>query len=213
MAAISGFNGRMAQQTDDLASADRAAANPHTPFHIPADDLAARLDDVWASPADDGRVELVIRRPAVGEREVLDEAALDPAVGIVGDTWLERGSRHTPDGSAEPDRQLTLMNARVAALVAGTRERIPLAGDQVYVDLDLSFDNLPAGTRLAMGSAVVVVTEPPHTGCAKFTQRYGLAALRLINSPAGRAARFRGLNARVDVAGTVCPGDAVRKLA
>lgn len=203
----------MAQQTDDLVPAERAAANPHAPFHVPADELAARLDDVSASPADEGRVELVVRRPATGEREVLAEASLDPAVGIVGDTWLERGSRHTPDGSAEPDRQVTLMNARVAALVAGSPERMPLAGDQLYVDLDLGVDNLPAGTRLAMGSAVVVVTEPPHTGCAKFTQRYGLAALRLINSPAGRAARWRGVNARVEVAGTVRPGDYVRKLA
>lgn len=203
----------MAQQTDDLVAAERAADNPHTPFHVPADELAARLDDVWASPSDEGRVELIVRRPAAGEREVLAEASLDPAVGIAGDTWLGRGSRHTPDGSAEPDRQVTLMNARAAALVAGSPERIPLAGDQLYVDLDLGFDNLPAGTRLAVGSAVVVVTEPPHTGCTKFTQRYGLAALRLINSPEGRAARLRGVNARVEVAGTVRPGDDVSKLA
>ena len=87
------------------------------------------------------------------------------------------------DGSANPDAQLTLMNARVVALVAGERERWPLAGDQLYVDLDLSADNLPPGTRLAVGSAVIEVTPEPHTGCAKFSARFGSEALRFVNSP------------------------------
>jgi hypothetical protein len=197
----------MAQQIDDQA------ANPHAPFHLTRAEIEAGLDVVRQAPADGGRVELVLRRPTVDEREVLAEAVLDQASGVVGDSWRARGSRHTPDGSAEPARQLTVMNARMAALVAGGVERMPLAGDQLYLDLDIGESNLPPGTRLAVGSAVIEVTESPHTGCAKFSRRFGLDALRVVNSPEGRASRFRGLNAQVVVAGTVRPGDAVRKLA
>jgi hypothetical protein len=201
----------MAQLMDDPGSAD-ADANPHLPFHLAPERLQVGLDHVRSAPADAGPVVLVLRRPGEGRRELLDEAALDPVDGLVGDTWRERGSRSTADGSADPERQLTIMNARVAALVAGDDERVPLAGDQVYVDLDLSHDNLPAGTRLALGTAVVEVSEPPHTGCAKFSRRFGREALRMVNAPEGRAGRYRGLNARIVEAGVVRPGDIVRKL-
>jgi hypothetical protein len=175
--------------------------------------LEAGVDGVRAAPADGGRLEMVVCRPAPGEREVLDEASLDRVVGLVGDTWKSRGSRRTPDGSANPDMQLTLMSARAAELVVGSRDRWPLAGDQLYVDLDLSTANLPAGTRLAIGSAVVEVTAAPHTGCQKFAQRFGLDAARFVNSEVGRALNLRGINARVVVDGTIRPGDAVRKTA
>jgi hypothetical protein len=143
---------------------------------------------------------------------VLDGGVLDVAEGLVGDMWRRRGSRRTPDGSANPLAQLTLQNARLAALVAGERERWPLAGDQLYVDLDLSVDSLPPGTRLAVGSAVIEITPDPHTGCAKFSARFGSDALRFVNSPDGRALRLRGANARVVEAGSVRTGDAIRKL-
>ena len=129
-----------------------------------ADELAAGLPLILESPAAAGTVELIVRRPAENEREVLDEGVLDLELGLVGDVWLARGSRSRPDGSANPLAQLTLMNARTADLVSGSRERWPLAGDQLYVDLDLSIENLPAGTRLAVGDAVVEITEEPHTG-------------------------------------------------
>jgi hypothetical protein len=176
------------------------------------DELEAGLDQVRRSPSNDGTVELIVRRPAVDEREVVDEAELDVAAGLVGDTWLERGSRATPDGSANPKAQLTLMNARLADLVAGTRERWPLAGDQLYVDLDLSKENVPPGTRLAVGTAVIAATDDPHTGCAKFSARFGSDALRFINSPQGRALQLRGINARIVTGGRVRQGDAIRKL-
>ncbi len=181
--------------------------------HPTTAELEAGLDDVRSSPRDEGRVELVVRRPAVDEREVLVEGSLDTTDGLVGDTWRVRGSSSTPDGLAHPLAQLNVMNARAAVLVAGgDTDRRPLAGDQLYVDLDLSYDNVPPGTRLAVGTAVIEVTEKPHRGCAKFAARFGKDALRFVNSPAGRELNLRGVNARVVVPGTVRPGDPVRKL-
>ena len=180
--------------------------------HRTADELEAGLDDIRRSPRDEGRVELIARRPAMGERDVLEAATLDPAHGVVGDMWHVRPSRMTPDGSPHPEMQLNVMNARVAALVAVDPARMALAGDQLYLDLHLSRDNLPTGTRLSLGSAVIEITEPPHTGCTKFAARFGPAALRFVNSADGRELRLRGVNAKVVVAGDVRLGDVVRKL-
>jgi hypothetical protein len=180
--------------------------------HPIPDELQAGLGHVEASPREEGVVELIVRRPEENEREVLDEGFLDTEVGLVGDMWHRRGSSRTPDGGPNPNAQLTLMNARLAALVVGERDRWPLAGDQLYVDLDLSVENLPPGSRLQVGTATVEITADPHTGCAKFSARFGSDALRLINSPAGRALRLRGVNTRIVEAGTVRPGDAIRRL-
>jgi len=173
--------------------------------------LEAGLGHVRDSPRDGGSVVLVVRRPAVGERELPDEALLDPVAGLAGDNWLTRGSKSTPDGSADPRRQVTVMNARLAALVAGGTAQMQLAGDQLYVDFDLSVDNLPAGSLLAVGEAVLEVSDVPHLGCAKFVERFGQEAMRFVNSRVGRQLRLRGMNARVVRAGIVRPGDAVRK--
>jgi hypothetical protein len=175
-------------------------------------DLEDGLADIDRSPADGGRLALIVRRPGNGERDVVDAAELDLVDGLVGDNWRTRGSRHTADGSPEPDKQLTLVNARVAALVAGDPDRRALVGDQLHVDLDLSEANLPAGSRLAVGEAVIELTPPPHTGCAKYVERFGRDAMRLVNSPAGRARRLRGANAKVVVPGVIRVGDGVRKL-
>ena len=182
-------------------------------MHLTASRLEAGLDHVRNSPSALGRIELIVRRPAVDEREVLDEGVLDLDEGLVGDSWKSRGSSRTPDGSAHPDMQLNVINARLSSLVAVDADRRPLAGDQLHLDLDLSQANLPPGTRLALGSAVIEVTEIPHAGCAKFRARFGADALRFVNSPVGRELRLRGLNAKVVVAGTVRQGDDVRKLA
>jgi hypothetical protein len=181
-------------------------------MHLTVSRLEEGLDHVRSSPTDVGRVELIVRRPAVDAREVLDEGILDLADGLVGDSWRTRGSSRMADGSAHPDMQLNVINARLSSLVAVDPDRRALAGDQLHLDLDLSHANLPAGTRLALGNAVIEVTEIPHAGCAKFRDRFGADALRFVNSPTGRELRLRGLNAKVVVAGTVRQGDAVRKL-
>lgn len=177
-----------------------------------AEELAAGLAAVRAAPADAGTVELIVRRPGVDEREVVATGRLTPADGLEGDHWRARGSRSMPDGSADPERQLTLMNARFVDLICGgDRDAWALAGDQLYVDLDLSLESLPAGTRLSLGDAQIEITEPPHTGCAKFSARFGSEALRVANSPDGRALRLRGAHARVVEAGEVRAGDAIRR--
>lgn len=181
-------------------------------IHLSAEQLEAGLGHIRSSPRDSGVLELIVRRPDVDAREVVEEGMLDCGAGLVGDGWLARGSGSTPDGRANPDDQITLMNARLAGLVAVTRERWALAGDQLYVDLDLSIENLPPGTRLAVGGAVIEVTAAPHTGCSKFRARFGDAALRLVNSPVGMALRLRGLNARVVTPGIIRRGDAVTKI-
>jgi hypothetical protein len=173
--------------------------------------LEAGLDEVLRSPQDDGHVELIVRRPGVGERELVDEAELDSEDGLVGDSWRARGSGSTEDSSPDPRAQLTLTNARFTALVAVNPDRRQLAGDQLYVDLDLSATNVPPGTRLAIGSAIVEVTDLPHLGCRKYLDRFGKDALEFISSKTRRELNLRGVNAKVVVSGTVRVGDAVRK--
>lgn len=164
--------------------------------HLSTAELEAGLDDVRESPSDGGKVELIVRRPAVGERQVLAEGTLDADTGLAGDTWQVRGSTRTDDGSPHPGLQLTVMNSRAAPL-ARDLDRRRLAGDQLYVDLGLSPANLPPGTRLDVGSAVIEVADQPHLGCAKFAARFGSNALRFVNPRIGRELRLRGLNAWV----------------
>ena len=180
--------------------------------HLSMLELEAARHHLLAAPQDDGDLVLVAARPKPGERELPLEARLDLVDGLVGDNWLVRGNRHRADGSADPDAQVTVMNVRVAELVAGGREAMSLAGDQLYVDLDLSLDNLPIGSRLAIGDAVLEVTAPPHTGCKKFVARFGEDAMRFVNSGEGRANRWRGMNTKVVVGGTVRLGDRCRKV-
>jgi hypothetical protein len=181
--------------------------------HLTAGELEAGLDQIRRSPVEEGSVELIARRPAEGERDVLEEAELDLVEGLVGDMWRTRGSKTTSDGRSNPDMQLTLMNARVVDLVAaGDRERWALAGDQFYVDFDISDANVPAGTRLALGTAVIEVTPEPHLGCVKFSARFGNAAHRFVNTKVHRHLHLRGINARVVQPGTVRRGDTISKL-
>jgi len=180
--------------------------------HVTMAELEAGLDDIRRSPKDEGALQLIVRRPKVGEREVLEEGALDVDEGLVGDTWRARAISRSADGVADPQTQLNIMNARTIALVAGPKERWPLAGDQLFIDIDLSEDNVPAGTRLAIGSAVIEVSEEPHTGCKKFVARFGVDAVKFVNSAVGRQLHLRGVNARVVQPGVIRVGDAARKI-
>ena len=180
--------------------------------HLTWEELEAGVDEIRRAPTDEGVLELIVRRPRVNEREVLDVAELSVEEGVVGDTWKERTSSRTPDGSRHPDMQLNIMSARAIALIAQDRSRWPLAGDQLFVDLDLTAENLPAWTRLQIGSAIVQVTDQPHTGCAKFVGRFGADAMKFVNSPLGRTLNLRGINARVVQPGTIRRGDVVRKI-
>jgi hypothetical protein len=170
------------------------------------------MENVRLAPANDGRVELIARRPEVDAREVLEEATLDPDVGLVGDNWSVKPSLKT--GAPNPEAQITVMNARVAALVSGgdDRERWAQAGDQLYVDLDLSYSNVPPGTRLKVGEAVIEVSAEPHLGCGKFLKRFGLEAQKLVNSAVGRELNMRGINTTIVTGGVVRTGDPVVKI-
>ena len=180
--------------------------------HLSMAELQTGLERILQSPKDHGVLEMIVRRPAVDEREVLESGRLDPASGLEGDTWSVRGSTRSTDGSAHPDMQLNIMNARVIELVAQGKQRWPLAGDQLYIDLDLSDDNLPAGARLSLGTAVIEITAQPHLGCKKFTARFGLDAMQFVNSDLGKRLRLRGVNAKVVKAGVVRVGDRAVKL-
>ena len=184
----------------------------HVPYHRQRAEIERAAAVLGSSPTENGVVEMIVCRPARYERMVLDEGTLEVAHGLIGDTWEARGATNTPDGRSDRIRQVTVMNSRALASVAGERGRWELAGDQLIVDLDLSMVNLPAGTRLQIGEAVAEVTEPPHTGCAKFAGRYGVDALAWVSDRAGRQRRRRGMHVRVLRSGTVRPGDLIRKL-
>lgn len=171
--------------------------------------LEAGLDHIRASPVDNGILEMIVRRPEVGEREMLAEGVLDLAGGLVGDMWQRRGSRDKITGTPDVDRQVTVMNARCAALVAQDRERWQLAGDQLYVDLDLSVANVHPGTRLRIGAAVIEATAELHLGCSKFRTRFGWDAVLFVNSRVGRELRLRGMSAKIVTGGLVRTGDKV----
>ena len=180
--------------------------------HLTLQELEAALEHLRQAPKDEGVVELIVCRPDIDRREVLDEAELDVEKGLIGDNWFVRGSRKTPDGSAHPEMQINIMNSRVTALVAHDKDRWALAGDQLYIDMDLSKENLPAGSRISVGSAVLEVSPLPHTGCHKFVSRFGLDAMKFVNSDVGKELCLRGINAKVVQGGVVKVGHTAKKI-
>jgi len=180
--------------------------------HLTMQELEAALDHLREAPKDEGLLQLIVCRPEVDQRKLLDVAELDPLRGMIGDNWIVRGSSKTPDGSPHPEMQINIMNSRVTALVAQDKERWPLAGDQLYIDMDLSKENLPAGARIQVGSAVLEVSPLPHTGCHKFVARFGMDAMKFVNSTVGKELCLRGINAKVVQAGVVKVGQVAKKI-
>ena len=179
--------------------------------HVARDQLEAGMKYIRQTPKDHGVLRMIVRRPDEDERDIIDHGELSLSEGLLGDNWKRRGSRHTPDGSSNLEAQITVMNARVIDLLAQEQDRWSLAGDQLFVDLDLSDENLPPGTHLSIGTAILEVSAQPHTGCRKFSDRFGVEALKFVNSPVGRRLLLRGINARVIQSGLIHVGDPVRK--
>ena len=173
--------------------------------------LEAGLDDIRKSPQDSGTLKLIVCRPAKGARMLQESGELDLIQGLVQDNWRTRGSYSTSDGSAHPEMQINIMNSRAAALVSNRPDRWAEAGDQLYIDMNLGAANLPPGTQLEIGTAIIEVTAIPHTGCSKFTARFGRDATKFVNSPVGRELNLRGINARVVKPGVIRTGDLVKK--
>ena len=178
---------------------------------LTTEQLEATLDELRQASKDAGTLDLIVRRPRSNEREILSEGELNLLEGLAGDSWRFRGSSRTADGSPHPEMQLNIMNSRVIALLAQEKERWSLAGDQLFIDLDLSAENLPPGTQLSIGSALIEVTAEPHTGCKKFVERFGLDAMKFVNSKVGRELNLRGINAKVIKPGVIRVGDSVKK--
>lgn len=175
-------------------------------------ELNAGLDYIQRSPRDSGKVEMIVVRPAHDERIVLDRCELSPDGGVHGDDWATMCGLKLPDGRSNPEVQVTIMNARLAEVIAPDRAHWPLAGDQIYADLDLSYANLPVGQRLALGTAVLEITAELHKGCAQFMARFGNDALKFISNDAGKHLNLRGIYAKIVQPGTVSVGDVIRKI-
>ena len=175
-------------------------------------ELEAQLPEIQAAPKLRGSLDLIVIRPAVDQRKVLKSAELCLERGLIGDSWITRSSRHTSDKSPWIEMQLNIMSSRVIQAVTGDLKRWPLAGDQLFIDLDLSLENLPIGSQISIGETIIEVTAPPHTACKKFRVRYGDDAFRFINNPATKNMRLRGLNAKIIRGGTIESGSIVHKL-
>jgi hypothetical protein len=180
--------------------------------YLSTSELEEGLNHIRQAPKDQGTLKMIVQRPGEEERIVIEHGELSLSEGLAGDNWKARGSSHTPDGSAHLYAQITIMNARCIALLAQREERWALAGDQLYVDFDLSEENIPPGTHLAIGSAVLEVSAEPHSGCKKFSSRFGAEAMKFVNSPEGKRLHLRGINAKVIQAGTIRVGDTVGKV-
>jgi hypothetical protein len=180
--------------------------------HLTTQELEAGLDHIHRAPKESGTLDMIVRRPQIGQREVLTLGYLDSMAGLNGDNWKARGSAATADKSAHPEMQLNIMNSRVIALLAQDKERWQLAGDQLFIDIDLSVENLPAGTQLSLGDAVIEITAEPHAGCKKFSERFGVDAIKFVNSTLGKELHLRGVNAKVVKPGEIRTGDIARKL-
>ena len=206
---------------DEIATPSNQGATPALPTpaqadsmvkHLTLEELESGLPEILESPKDRGILRDIVILPSSEERLSLEECEISPELGVHGDNWARGCWLSLPDGRPHPDVQVAIMNARTIALIARLQERRQLAGDNLYVDLDLSDENLTAGQRLAVGSAILEITETAHHGCSKFSQRYGPEALKFVNSATGKRLRLRGIYARIVQAGVIRVEEEIRKV-
>jgi hypothetical protein len=180
--------------------------------HLSLAELNDGLPAILESPKDRGVLRAIVIRPETDARVALPQCELSPDGGVHGDNWAKGCWLSLPDGRPHPDVQVAIMNARTISLIAQDEARWPLAGDNLFVDLDLSADNLPPGTQLSVGRALLEITAVPHKGCRKFAARFGVDATRFVNSRDGLRLHLRGIYARIVEPGVVTIGDAIQKL-
>jgi hypothetical protein len=180
-------------------------------LHLSLEELQSHLDSIKQSPQDDGILKAIVIRPVSNERVGMESSVVTPDGGVHGDRWAKQAWLNLPEEELEPKAQITVMNSRAAEVIARNRARWPLAGDNLYVDLDLSEDNLQAGQQLSIGSAVFEITPQPHNGCGKFEQRFGAEALKWVNSEEGKHHHLRGIYIKVVKAGVINVDDTITK--
>jgi len=181
--------------------------------HLTRAELLAGLPEILAAPKDDGRVDGIVVRPASEQREEVESIGISLAGGFEGDHWVRGCWMSTEDGRPHPDVQICIMSSRCIALIAEDRDNWAPAGDNLFVDMDLTPSNLPPGTQLSVGTAVIEITDTPHKGCAKFIERYGRDACVFVNMGDGDKYKLRGIYARVVKDGQLSLGDTIKKLA
>lgn len=181
--------------------------------HPTVETLETGLEIIRNSPQDNGTLEMIVVRPAKNQRSTLQECELSLKRGVEGDHWANGCWKSLPDGSPDPDVQVTIMNSRCLKLISASSSQWPLAGDNLIVDMDLSVQNLQPGQKLSIGSAILEITSVPHTGCNNFKERFGIDSLKFISSKIGKELRLRGIYARIIRDGHIKVGDRLKKIA
>jgi MOSC domain-containing protein YiiM len=175
-------------------------------------ELQQGLPFILAAPQDDGVLRSIVERPSHGERLTPKASEVSLARGVHGDHWEKGCWRTTEDGKPDPDVQICIMSARCIELIAGSIENWPPAGDNLFIDMDLTPANMPPGQRFAIGTALFEITGVPHNGCDQFIARFGRDAVLFVNTGDGKRLRLRGIYARVIKDGRIAAGDRVAKL-